>query len=106
MFSLLFSQRGATDIQLQSRLNAFCQQIQSVGQRLQTLTIKQRDHNAGVTDSGEGSEEEAGEGRAAIEALLAELQALQKKMAAGEQVGGVINLVYYAQPTITVTLGQ
>ncbi|XP_070212349.1 A-kinase anchor protein 9-like isoform X3 [Littorina saxatilis] len=77
--------RGTTDAQLQSRLNGFCRKLQGVGQRLQTLTLQQRDHNNSATAHSDASSRE----RSAVDGLMAELQDLQKKMTPGvDQVDG------------------
>ncbi|KAL8567867.1 hypothetical protein ACOMHN_058989 [Nucella lapillus] len=74
------------DSQLQIRLNTFCQQLQHVGRRLQTLTLQQRDLNvSGSVESDSRGGKEAGRRQAAVEELMAELHTLQQKMASGEQ---------------------
>nr|KAG5706100.1 hypothetical protein BaRGS_025722 [Batillaria attramentaria] len=76
------AQASASDSQLQKRLSTFCQQLQSVGQRLHTLAQRQRDHNNTITES-EDSDADGNRGRSAVEAVISELQVLQKKMASG-----------------------
>ncbi|XP_076469593.1 LOW QUALITY PROTEIN: uncharacterized protein LOC143299932 [Babylonia areolata] len=74
---------GGGDPQLQTRLNVFCQQLQHVGKRLQTLTLKQRDLNVSLSESDSGQTEGSKRQRA-LEELMKELTFLQQKMASGQ----------------------
>ena len=76
-------QRSSLEPQLQSRLSGFCQQLQTMGKRLHTLTVKQRDHNSALSSQ---EDEEDNKRRSAVETLVEEIEALRKKLSSGDQV--------------------
>lgn len=100
--------RSSSDPKLQSRLHTFCQQLQTIGKRLHTLTIQQREHNASFTHSDDGDAAAEGKRKSPVETLMAELQILRQKMASVDQVDSVLEPVTLTQEleVLQVTVTQ